>query len=98
MSINTKGAISVKSKSTIKSLKDTKSVKSVKSVKKDYKETNDVTRSYVAKIQEQEDTIAELKQTIMLMESKLKKYEDMMAIKDDQINEMRLAMEHHGLL
>lgn len=60
--------------------------------------SQDIAESYLYKIQEQEDTITELKQTIMLMETKMKKYEEMIGIKDDQINEMRMAMEQAGLL
>ena len=59
------------------------------------KSTND---AYLFKIQEQEDTISELKQTIMLMETKMKKFEEMISIKDDQIREMKRAMEQAGLL
>ena len=68
-----------------------------KTIGKD-KSAKEMSDSYIYKIQEQEDTISELKQTIMLMETKMKKYEEMISIKDDQIREMKIAMEQAGLL
>ena len=37
-------------------------------------------------------SVAELNQTILLMEEKMVKYEEMLAIKDNQIEEMKLEM------
>lgn len=60
------------------------------------KPTNNAT--YIAKIEEQESMISELQQTILLMETKMKKYEEMLSIKDSQIDQMRKLMDQAGLI
>ena len=42
--------------------------------------------------------IEEMKETIMFMETKIKKYEEIISIKENTIQEMRVAMEEGGLL
>ena len=44
------------------------------------------------------NTIKELKETIMLMETKMRKYEEVISIKDNQIQEMKIVMQDAGLL
>lgn len=73
-------------------------ISSTKSVGIKEKKPKDPTQSYMTKIQDQEDTISELKQTIMLMETKMRKYEEMLAIKENQIQQMKGIMEQAGLL
>mmetsp|Transcript_28998 Transcript_28998/g.25645 ORF Transcript_28998/g.25645 Transcript_28998/m.25645 type:complete len:104 (+) Transcript_28998:395-706(+) len=44
------------------------------------------------------DIIKDLQETVLLMETKMKKYEEMISIRDNQIQEMKIMMQEGGLL